>query len=322
MNEQSNHNTRAAFIAALSELMETDGSIVVVFADTTKIFNAPGVFLERFRDRIFDVGIAEQNAAGVAAGLASCGLQVFVASYAGFITMRACEQVRSCIAYPGLDVKFVGANGGLMGGEREGVTHQSIEDLSILRTIPGVTVTVPADAHQVYLATKALAGVRGPTYMRVGSGRDPVVYDPPVPFELGKIRVVRNAGDDVALFANGYMIRRCLEATDRLRAQGIGVQVVEVHTLRPLDISGILSVLETTGAAVAVEDHSILGGLGSTIAEVIAEHGLGRLARIGVRDVFAESGDALALLDRYHMSVPDIVAAAQRALGIPGSAES
>ena len=321
MNDRSTHSTREAFIAALSELMEAGHSIVVVFADTTKIFKAPDAFLARFRDRIFDVGIAEQNAVGIAAGLAACGLKVFVASYAGFITMRACEQVRTCVAYPGLDVKFVGANGGLMGGEREGVTHQFIEDVSILRTIPGVTVVVPADAHQVYLATKTLAEIQGPAYMRVGSGRDLMVYDSSVSFELGKIRVVRDDGDDVGLFANGYLIRRCLEAADRLHALGIGARVVEVHTLRPLDASGIRTVLGTTRAAVAVEDHSIIGGLGSAIAEVIAEHGAGRLARVGVRDVFPESGEALALLDRYGMAISDIVAAAQCVLREPGSAK-
>lgn len=314
MSKRPCQNMRAACIAALAGLMESDPAIAVVFADTTKICSAPDTFLGKFRDRIFDVGIAEQNAVGVAAGLAACGLKVFVASYAGFLTMRACEQVRTCVAYPGLDVKFVGANGGLMGGEREGVTHQFIEDLAIVRAIPGVTVVIPADAHQAGLATQALAGIRGPAYLRVGSGRDPVVYDPPVAFELGKIRTVRDGGADVALFANGFLIRRCLEAADRLHALGIGARVIEVHTLRPLDAPGILAVLDATRAAVAVEDHSIIGGLGSALAEVIAEHGAGRLVRVGVRDVFPESGEALALLDRYGMSTSDIVAAAQRAL--------
>ena len=313
MSEQVRQSTRTACIAALAELMETDPGIAVVFADTTKTYLAPDCFLEKFRARIFDVGIAEQHAVGVAAGLSACGLKVFVVSYAGFLTMRACEQVRTCVAYPGLDVKFVGANGGLMGGEREGVTHQFIEDLSIVRTIPGITVVIPADAHQTGLATKALAGMRGPAYLRVGSGRDPVVFDPPASFELGKIRIVRDGGDDVALFANGFLIRRCLEAMELLRVLGIGARVVEVHTLRPLDVPGILDVLAATRAAVAVEDHSIIGGLGSALAEVIAEHGGGRLVRIGVRDVFPESGEALALLDRYGMSTSGIVAAAQRA---------
>ncbi len=320
MAEQPHLSTRTACIAALADLMETDASVAVVFADTTKIFHAPDAFLRKFRDRIFDVGIAEQNAVGVAAGLAACGLKVFVASYAGFITMRACEQVRTCVAYPALDVKFIGANGGLMGGEREGVTHQFIEDLSILRTMPGFTVVVPADANQAGLATRALAGLSGPAYLRVGNGRDPVVYDPPISFELNKIRIVRDGGTDVALFANGFLIRRCLEAAEQLCVLGIHARVVEVHTLRPLDLAGILAVLSTTGAAVAVEDHSIIGGLGSALAEVIAEHGSGRLARVGVRDVFPESGEGLDLLDRYGMSTSDIVAAARSALTAADSA--
>ncbi len=315
MTDRPHQNTRSAFIASLSELMEADARIVVVFVDTVKIFSTPPGFLERFHDRILDVGIAEQNAVGVAAGLATCGLKIFVASYAGFITMRACEQVRTLVAYPGLDVKFIGANGGLMGGEREGVTHQSFEDLSILRVMPGFTVVVPADAGQVRLATKALAEIQGPAYLRVGNGRDPVVYDVPPLFELGKIRAVRTDGNDVAFFASGFLVRRCLDAADRLQRAGIGARVIEVHTLRPLDVPGILTVLKETRAAVTVEDHSIIGGLGSAVAEIVAEHDIGRLARIGLRDVFPESGDALALLDQYGMATSDIVAAAKCALG-------
>jgi transketolase len=315
VTEEPNQDTRAAFVDALSELMEADPGVVVVFADTVTAFHAPEAFLARFHDRIFNVGIAEQNAVGVAAGLATCGLKVFFASYAGFITMRACEQVRTSVAYPGLDVKFVGANGGLMGGERDGVTHQFFEDLSIVRAMPGVAIVIPADACQTRLATLALAGFSGPAYLRVGNGKDPIVYDPPVDFVLGKIRVVCNAGDDVAIFANGFLIRRCLDASQQLHACGIGTRVIEVHTLRPLDVPGILGVLTETRSAVTVEDHSILGGLGSAVAEIIAERGAGSLRRVGLKDVFPESGEALALLDQYGMSTSDIVAAAKCALG-------
>ncbi len=307
-------STRVAFLETLTELMEADPALVVVFADSVKVFRATPPFLERFAGRVFDVGIAEQNAVATAAGLAACGLTVFVATYAGFITMRACEQVRTFVAYPGLDVKLVGANGGIFGGEREGVTHQFFEDIAIMRSIPGITVVVPADAPEVRQATKAVAKAKGPAFLRIGSGRDPVIFDPPQPFELGKIRIVRDDGKDVAIFANGYLVRRSLEAADQLRAEGIRSRVVEVHTLRPLDVSGIAKVLRESPAAVSVEDHQINGALGSAIAEVIAEHGTGRLVRLGLQDIFPESGEAFALLDRYRMGVQDIVHAATKVL--------
>jgi transketolase len=305
-------STRIAFLETLTELMEADPKTVVVFADSVKVFRATPEFLQRFKGQVFDVGIAEQNAVAMAAGLAGCGLTVFVATYAGFITMRACEQVRTFVAYPGLNVKFIGANAGIFGGEREGVTHQFFEDLAILRSIPGVTVVVPADAAEVRQATRAIATARGPAYLRIGSGRDPVVVDPPRPFELGKIRRLEDHGRDFVIFANGYLLQRSLEAATLLELRGLRGRVVEVHTLRPLDVDGIAQVLEESPAAVSVEDHQINGALGSAIAEVIAEHGRGRLVRLGLQDVFPESGDAFGLLDRYGLGVRDIVQAVER----------
>jgi transketolase len=235
----------------------------------------------------------------------------WVASFAVFLTMRACEQVRSFVAYPHLNVKFVGANGGIAGGEREGVTHQAIEDIGILRTIPGMTIVVPADANQVRQAVQVLGRISGPAYIRIGSGRDPIVFSNQEVFEVGRIRVLTTLGNDVALFSNGYMLQRTLEAARQLAADGLNATVVEVHTLKPLDADGIAHVLRLTKAAVTVEDHNIIGGLGSAVSEVIAEQAPAVLARIGLRDVFAESGSASALLDKYHMGVDDIVEAAR-----------
>jgi transketolase len=308
-------STRVAFLETLTELMESDPKVVVVFADSVKVFRATPEFLQRFRGRVFDVGIAEQNMVATAAGLATCDLTVFAATYGGFITMRACEQVRTFVGYPGLNVKFIGANAGIFGGEREGVTHQFFEDLAIVRSIPGVTVVVPADAAEVRQATRAVARVNGPAYLRIGSGRDPVVVDPPRPFELGKIRILEDHGRDFAIFANGYLLQRSREAAGQLTLQGCRGRVVEVHTLRPLDVSGIAQVLAESPYAVSVEDHQINGGLGSAIAEVIAERGKGRLVRLGLQDVFAESGDAFSLLDRYGLGVRDIVRAAKQVTG-------
>jgi transketolase len=216
-------------------------------------------------------------------------------------------------------VKFIGANAGIFGGEREGVTHQFFEDLAILRSIPGITVVVPADAAEVRQATMAIAELKGPAYLRIGSGRDPVVVDPPRPFELGKIRKLDDHGTDFVIFANGYLLQRSLVAAAQLRLQGLRGRVVEVHTLRPLDGEGIAQVLEESPAAVSVEDHQINGALGSAIAEVIAEHGAGRLVRLGLQDVFPESGEAFGLLDRYGLGVKDIVQAAERVVsGLAG----
>ena len=305
-------STRVAFLQGLIDVMRENPKAVVVFADSVKVFRATEEFITEFKGRVFDVGIAEQNAVDVAAGMASCGLMPFVATYAGFITMRACEQVRTFVAYPGLNVKFVGANGGIFGGEREGVTHQFFEDLGILRSIPGITIVVPADAQGVRQATRAVAKLKGPAYIRVGSGRDPVVFDSEQAFEIGKIRVLRDGGSDVALFANGPLLGRCLEAADLLQKDRIQATVAEVHTLRPLDSAGILKIMKKTRAAVTVEDHNVNGALGSAVAEVIAENGCGRLARIGLQDVFPESGEGFALLDYYKMGVKDIVAAAKQ----------
>lgn len=315
MSDIRMESTRVAFLETLTELMEADPKTVVVFADSVKVFRATAEFLQKFAGRVFDVGIAEQNMVATAAGLATCGLTVFAATYAGFITMRACEQVRTFVGYPGLNVKFVGANAGIFGGEREGVTHQFFEDLAIVRSIPGVTVVVPADAAEVRQATRAIATVEGPAYLRIGSGRDPVVVDPPRPFALGKIRRLDDHGRDFAIFANGYLLRRSLEAAASLKAHGLCGRVVEVHTLRPFDVEGIVRVLEESPAAVSVEDHQINGALGSAVAEVIAEHGTGRLVRLGLQDVFAESGEAFGLLDRYGLGVKDIAQAVEKVTG-------
>ncbi len=305
--------TREASIAGLMELAESDSRIVFVSADSVKAARATD-FIERYPNRYFEAGIAEQNAVAIAAGLASCGLMPFVVTYGGFITMRACEQVRTFVAYPGLNVKFIGLNAGLIGGEREGVTHQSLEDLSIIRSIPGMTLVAPADGAEVFHATKAIAKVVGPAYLRVGSGRETDIFDTDVLFELGKIRIVKKYGTDVALFANGFIFDRVIKAAEALEKEGIRATVVEVHTLKPVDIEGIVAVLEECKAAVTVEDHNIIGGLGSVIAEVSAEHRPTPLVRLGLQDIFPESGPANILADHYNLSVQDIIESAKKVL--------
>lgn len=305
--------TREAFTQALLELAADDDRFLLVSPDSLKAMRATA-FADRYPERYIEVGIAEQNAVAAAAGLASCGLVPFVATYAGFITMRACEQLRTFVAYPQLNVKFVGINGGIFGGEREGVTHQFFEDLGIVRSIPGITVVAPADEHQVYHAVKAIAKVDGPVFLRAGNGREHVVYGEEVPFELGKIRVLQRYGNDVAIFANGFVLNRAIEAARALDKKGIRATLADVHTLKPIDGAGIAAILEKCGVAVTVEDHNVIGGLADAVALVSTEHCPVPLVRVGLQDVFPGSGAAEEVLDYYGMSVGDIVNAAKRAM--------
>jgi transketolase len=306
-------STREAFITGLMDVAPDDPKLCLVFADSLKAARATP-FTEKYPGRWFDVGICEQNAVAFSAGLASTGLKPFFNTYAGFITMRACEQVRSFVAYPHLNVKFVGLNGGIYGGEREGVTHMVFEEFGILRSIAGMEIVVPADAGQVRKATRALAKREGPAYMRIGSGREPVIFDDSMDFEFGHARVLREYGTDAAIFAIGPILKRAIIAAEMLAKEGIKTMLVEVHTLKPLDADTIAGVLRKTRAAVTLEDHNINGGLGSAVAEVIAEREPATLVRLGLQDVFAESGDAELLFDRYQMGAPHVIEAVKQVI--------
>jgi transketolase len=310
---QRQESTRIATTEAILALMDSDPRITLVVSDSLLVIKG-GPIVERYPDRVVEVGIAEQSGVDVAAGLASAGLIPFFVTYAGFITMRACEQVRTFVGYSHLNVKFVGANGGIAGGEREGPTHQFIEDIGIMRMVPGMTVVVPADASQVREAIKAVAAINGPAYVRIGSGRDPVVFDDPPLFELGKVRVLEEVGTDVAIFACGAVLPHAIHAVSELRETGIGATLVEVHTVKPIDAGTVAEISKRCGAAVSVEDHTILGGLGSAVAEVVTANYPVPVERIGILDTFARSGAPEELLDEYHMGVSDIVHAARRAL--------
>jgi transketolase len=305
--------SREAYAAAMMQLAEEDPRYMAISPDSMKAMRMVG-FAEKYPKRFIEVGIAEQNAVGVAAGLAACGLVPFVATYSGFITMRACEQVRTFVAYPQLNVKLVGANGGIFGGEREGVTHQFFEDLGILRSIPAMTIVVPSDPSQVFAATLAIAKHEGPAFLRVANGREAVIFEKEIGFELGKARKLVEYGNDVALIVCGFILNRVLKAAEILKEQGIKATVLEVHTLKPLDSQAVAEVLAATGAVVTIEDHNVIGGLGSAVAEVIAEQAPASLVRVGLQDVFPESGPGEALLDHYHMGVDDIVQAAKVAM--------
>ncbi len=306
-------STRIGFRDALLKLAGEREDVVFVSTDSLKVVKGEP-FLERFPDRVVELGISEQNGVGVCSGLAASGLLPYICTYAGFLTMRACEQMRTFVSYPNLKVRFVGANGGLHGGNREGVSHQFIEDVGILRGMPNFTILCPADGGQVYEAMLASVDVEGPLYIRIGSGREDKVFPDGTPFPLGKIRILSDEGDDVALLAHGFVLGRVIEAAKRLKAEGIKAKVVEVATIKPLDRDGLVAVLQATGCAVTVEDHTIINGLGSAVAEVIAENVPAHLIRLGLQDVYGESGFPEELLDAYGMRIEDIVSAAKMAV--------
>ena len=309
----STKSTRVAAMEAIQEAARSDDKIVIISPDAVAAARATA-FKEEFPNRVIEVGIAEQDAVDIAAGLATTGMKPVVVSYAGFLTMRACEMIRTFVAYPGLNVKLIGLNGGMLGGEREGVTHQFYEDIGILRSMPGVKILCPADAQQAKLAAKAMLEEAGPVYLRLGSGREPEVFEEGTPLTFGKIREVKKYGTDVAVFASGFIMDRAIQALDQLHAEGVEATLVDVSTVKPIDSEGVTKVLEECNCAVTVEDHNIYGGLGSAICEAACLYHPCKVIRLGLQDVYPRSGVAAELLDAYGLSVQDIVDAAKVAM--------
>ena len=293
--------TREAASVALQELAGQDERVVFVASDSLKAMRAVA-FAEQYPDRYIECGIAEQGSVDVAAGLAACGAMPFVATYAGFLTMRACEQMRTFVAYPQLNVKFIGINAGLIGGEREGVTHQFYEDLAILSAIPHFTIFTPADAQQPYEAVKAASQIDGPVYIRAGSGREPDIYPEGTPFSMDGFTVLRSSGNDILLLANGFILNRVLDAGTMLAKQGIGVTVADVNILYQREPEKLLALLQKFNTIVTVEDHNVNGGLGSYICGLTAEYHPAHVYRFGLNNTFGESGAAKELADYYGFS--------------------
>jgi transketolase len=297
--------TRQAFGNALLRIAETNPDVVAIGADTTKSLSM-GSMRDKYPNRVFDIGIAEQNMMSVAAGLAATGLQVFVGSYAPFLSMRACEQVRTFIAYPNLNVKIAAGMGGLSGGI-DGTTHQGLEDIGIMRTIPNMKILVPADATATEIITVAMAKEDGPAYLRLGKGPAKKVFDADYQFEMGKANVLYDDGNDVAVICNGAAVSRVLEARQILAKKGYKLIVIEMPCVKPLDTEIVTRAAQATGVVITVEDHQIIGGLGSAVAETLGENYPVRLKRMGIADVFTESAPHDELLDKYGLSVENIV---------------
>ena len=305
--------TREAYGNALAELGEKY-DFVVLDADLAAATKT-GVFKKKFPERFFDCGIAEGNMMSVAAGIASTGKVVFASSFAMFAAGRAYEQVRNSIGYPHLNVKIGATHAGITVGE-DGATHQCVEDFALMRAIPGMTVINPADATEARAAVEAAINFKGPVYMRFGRYAVPVLFDKDnYKFELGK-GVEMKDGSDLTIVATGMMVGMALEAAETLAVKGISARVINIHTLKPIDKDIILKAARETGAIVTAEEHSIIGGLGSAVAEVVAEGCPVPVVRLGVNDEFGHSGKVPPLLEMYGLTPDNIVAKAEAALAL------
>ena len=296
--------TRESYGNALAELGKEHEDIVVLDADLAAATKT-GVFKKAFPERHIDCGIAECNMIGVAAGLAATGKVPFASSFAMFAAGRAFEQVRNSVGYPKLNVKIGATHAGISVGE-DGATHQCNEDIALMRTIPGMVVINPSDDVEAKAAVKAAYEHQGPVYMRFGRLAVPVINDnEDYKFELGKGVVLRE-GKDVAIIATGLPVANCLEAAEKLAAEGIDAKVINIHTIKPLDEELIVAAAKDTGKVVTVEEHSVIGGLGSAVCDVLCEQAPTKVLKIGINDTFGESGPAVELGKKYGLDADSI----------------
>jgi transketolase len=300
---------RAAYGEALAALVLEDDRVVVLDADvatSTQTAMVRDVRPESF----YEIGIAEQNMFGIAAGMSTLGLIPYACTFAVFASKRACDQVSISIAYPRLNVKISGAYGGIPTG-KAGATHQAIEDIAIMRTMPNMTVVVPADAAETKKAVYAARDWDGPVYIRTARCPVPVIFDEDHTFEIGKAVLVRN-GKDVTIVSTGLMTPKAKAAAETLATNGIDARVIHVHTIKPLDAEPILAAAAETSGIVTIENHSIIGGLGGAVSELLCAERPARLVPLGLRDRFGESGDNEAIFSKYGMNTEHIVRAAER----------
>ena len=303
--------TRDAYGKALVELGEKNEKLVVFDADLAAATKT-GMFKKAFPDRFIDCGIAEGNMMGVAAGMATAGYTVFASSFAMFAAGRAFEQIRNTIGYPHINVKIGATHAGISVGE-DGASHQCCEDIALMRTIPGMTIINPADDIEARLAVFAAAEHDGPVYMRFGRLAVPRVFDDSYKFEIGK-GVYLNKGTDVTIIATGLLVEIAIQAAELLKNEGISASLINMATIKPIDRDIILDAAKTTGCIVTAEEHNIIGGLGSAVAEVVAEEYPVPVLRVGVEDTFGKSGPALELLEIFGLNAQNIVAKAKRAI--------
>ena len=294
--------TRAAYGEALAELGKVNDKVVVLDADLSKS-TMTATFQKAFPDRFFNIGIAEANMVDMAAGMSTMGLIPFCSTFAMFGAGRVYEQIRNSIAYPRLNVKLCMSHAGVSVGE-DGASHQCLEDLALMRVIPGMTVICPADANETRKAVFAAAEMEGPVYIRLARLATPV-FEEDYPFEIGKANVLRE-GTDVAVFATGLMVSEALKAADLLAAQGVSAAVINVHTVKPIDADCVTEWARKCGKVVTVEEHSVIGGLGDAVAGVLMGKVDCAFRKIGVQDQFGQSGKAWEVLAEYGLTAPQI----------------
>jgi transketolase len=302
---------RDAYGEALLELGATNRDVVVIGADTTGSLKS-GVFASKFPERFFNVGIAEQNLVSIAAGIALAGKIAYAGTYAIFVPGKSVDQIRNNIAYPNLNVKLVCSHGGISVGP-DGASHQQVEDIAIMRSIPNMKVIVPADAISTKSAVKAIADIPGPFYVRLTRSSTPVVYDGGFEYEFGKANTLRD-GADIAVFACGIMVPEALKAAESLKSKGVSAAVVDLHTIKPIDTEAIVKFARSCGKVVTAEEHNVMGGMGSAVAEVLGEKRPTLMKMVGVMDTFGESGDMGELLKKYGLTAANIEQAASALL--------
>ncbi|MGE5173745.1 MAG: transketolase family protein [Betaproteobacteria bacterium] len=303
--------TRDAYGDALVSLGKKRNDVVVLDADLSGSTKT-SKFAKVFPDRFFNIGIAEQDMMGTAAGFAIAGKLPFVSTFAVFATGRAWEQVRQSICYPNLSVKIVASHAGITVGE-DGGSHQSVEDIAVMRVIPHMTVIVPADGPETLQAVEAAAEHKGPCYVRVGRNKVPTLFGEDYKFKIGKAHVFHE-GKDAAVIATGIMVAEALKAHDLLKAEGIDAGVINMSTIKPIDADVVVAAATRCGAVVTAEEHSIIGGLGGAVAEVLAEAAPVPLVRVGIKDAFGTSGDCEGLLKHYGISAENIANAVKEVI--------
>lgn len=307
-----NISTRVAYGRALEEYGVKDN--IYVFDADLKSCTMTQYFAEKYPERFYNIGIAEANMVDIAAGFATCGAISLVHTFAMFASGRVYDQVRNSVAYPKLNVKVIGSHAGLTVGE-DGATHQCIEDISLMRTMPGMKVVVPCDANETRLATKAILDYDGPCYFRTGRGAVDCVTDKfdNYKFELGKgIKLMDGA--DVTIIACGLMVQEAIKAAEQLKTEGISARVIDMHTIKPIDRTIIIEAAKETGAIVTAEEHSIIGGLGSAVSEVIVGTELVPIEFVGVEDTFGHSGSPKELLQKFGLTAEHIVESSKKAI--------
>lgn len=304
-------DTRSGFGAGMQVLGQTNPNVVALCADLVGSLKLDA-FIKENPERFIQCGISEANMIGMAAGLTIGGKIPFATTFANFATSRVYDQVRQSVAYSNKNVKICASHAGLTLGE-DGATHQILEDLGMMKMLPGMTVINPCDYNQTKAATIAIADYEGPVYLRFGRPVIPVFTDADQKFEIGKAWMV-NEGTDVSIFATGHLVWEAILAGEMLEAEGINAEIINIHTIKPLDEKAILQSVKKTGCAVSAEEHQIAGGLGDSIAQVLIQKHLAPLEYVGVKDTFGESGTPAQLMEKYGLSAKDIVAAAKRAI--------